>query len=183
MKIKAVFGSKCGELLAYYAPELYALKMLQTSFGWGDVMLLEALPKSGTIVNGQLYQLQTLVPHIREVDGSVWAGIPVQCLTRDSLLPTPTATGSEHRTRYSQGGRPLLYMIQKGLLPTPTCNEAKNSPHTPSQWKRLASLNVEATKLTGITKEEAITGKAFQLNPRFVEEMMGFPIGWTELEP
>ncbi len=25
-------------------------------------------------------------------------------------------------------------------------------------------------------------GKTSQLNPRFVEEMMSFPIGWTELK-
>jgi len=64
-------------------------------------------------------------------------------------------------------------------LPTPTVNEAKNNPSGASQWARHDSLNVEAAKLHGLNKT---TGKDFQLNPQFVEEMMGFPIGWTDLE-
>lgn len=65
------------------------------------------------------------------------------------------------------------------LLPTPTVNESKNNPSGASQWNRHDSLNVEAAKLQGLNKT---TGKDFQLNPQFVEEMMGFPIGWTDLE-
>ena len=65
------------------------------------------------------------------------------------------------------------------LLPTPTVNASKNNPSTPSAWNRHDSLNVEAAKMQGMDKT---TGKDFQLNPRFVEEMMGFPIGWTELK-
>jgi hypothetical protein len=64
------------------------------------------------------------------------------------------------------------------LLPTPTVNESKNNPSGASQWARNGSLNVEAAKMHGLNK---ITGKDFQLNPQFVEEMMGFPIGWTDL--
>ena len=67
------------------------------------------------------------------------------------------------------------------VLPTPTVNEAHNNPFTPSQWERAGSLNVEAAKMQGYTKDTI--GKGFRLNPPFVEEMMGFPIGWTELKP
>tara|TARA_R110000803_G_scaffold50703_3_gene105050 strand:+ start:1612 stop:2070 length:459 start_codon:yes stop_codon:yes gene_type:complete len=63
-------------------------------------------------------------------------------------------------------------------LPTPTVNESKNNPSGASQWDRHDSLNVEAAKIKGLDKT---TGKDFQLNPLFVEEMMGFPIGWTDL--
>jgi len=64
-------------------------------------------------------------------------------------------------------------------LPTPTVNESKNNPSGASQWDRNDSLNVEAVKMHGLDKT---TGKDFQLNPQFVEEMMGFPIGWTDLK-
>ena len=67
------------------------------------------------------------------------------------------------------------------VLPTPTVNESHNNPGFPSQWERHDSLNVEAAKMEGYTVETI--GKNFRLNPRFVEEMMGFPIGWTELQP
>jgi hypothetical protein len=65
-------------------------------------------------------------------------------------------------------------------LPTPTANEAKNNPGTPSQWNRNDSLNVEAAKAIGHTKETI--GNDMRLNPLFVEWMMGFPTGWTDLE-
>jgi hypothetical protein len=72
-------------------------------------------------------------------------------------------------------------MLLKGYLPTPSVNESKNNPYTPSQWKRKDSLNIDAARLAGYTEETI--GKDSQLNPPFVEEMMGFPIGWTDLEP
>ncbi len=62
------------------------------------------------------------------------------------------------------------------VLPTPTTNDHKNNPHTPSQWLRHDSLNIEAAKLQGFTKETI--GRDSQLNPLFVIEMMGFPIDW-----
>ena len=74
-----------------------------------------------------------------------------------------------------------MYMIQKGYLPTPMAHVA-NNPHTPSAWNRKSEPCIEYAKAFGITKKEAI-GNNFQLNPPFVEEMMGFPIGWTDLEP
>jgi len=79
-----VFGGKCTELLANFDQELYAWKMLQMSFQWADAMLLDRLPKSGMIVNGQLYAVDQISEH-RTTER---AGF---------VLPTPTARlpGSE----------------------------------------------------------------------------------------
>ena len=63
------------------------------------------------------------------------------------------------------------------VLPTPTATEHKYRLKGNSQ----ASKNLEALARTG--QLTPITGKGSQLNPQFVEEMMGFPIGWTELQP
>ena len=139
MKIKVVFGGKCLESLAYYDQKLSVLKMCQISLKWGAVKSLEALPKSGTVQNGQLYRLQILGHHIKGPGGSVWAG-----------------------------------------LPTPTVAVSKNTLAGTSRWKRKSSLQVSLAKIQGL---DQTTGKNFRLNPPFVEEMMGFPIGWTELEP
>ena len=59
---------------------------------------------------------------------------------------------------------------RSGLLPTPTASEHKYRLKGNSQQSNC--LEARARK----------TGKGFQLNPRFVEEMMGFPIGFTELD-
>lgn len=137
MKTSQVFGGRCIELLANYDQELQSWRMLQMSFVWADPMLLEVLPQSGMIVNGQLFGLQILDFCTAEQDGFV--------------LPTPT-------------------------------HHANNNPHTPSAWNRNSDPGVQYAKAFGITKEQAIQ-EGYQLNPLFVEELMGFPIGWTDVQP
>jgi hypothetical protein len=119
-------------------------------------------------------------------------------MIQEGMLPTPTASDAgpaailNENTNivYTSKGTPrkvsnngvngsLGLARTVMLLPTPTVNESKNNPSGASQWNRHDSLNVEAAKLHGLNKA---TGKDFQLNPQFVEEMMGFPIGWTDLE-
>ena len=108
--------------------------------------------------------------------------IPEKSQTREGLLPTPTKTGSEHRTQYSQGGRPLMYMLERGLLPTPTAS-TNYEPSKEGCWERDKTcgyiLGVKVAKAVGMTKQESI-GKKLLLHPLFVEWMMGFPIGWTD---
>ena len=67
------------------------------------------------------------------------------------------------------------------VLPTPTCHDAKNNM-SPSCWTRQADLGVEIAKMQGYN-QESITGKGLRIHPHFVEWMMGFPIGWTDLNP
>jgi len=50
-----------------------------------------------------------------------------------------------------------------GMLPTPTTDER------------------DAKYKQGGTNLRAAIGQGSQLNPRFVAEMMGFPVNWTEL--
>lgn len=65
----------------------------------------------------------------------------------------------------------FIYKI--GRLPTPTANDGKNASSPDSQKERI-SLVAEAMKYK-------TDGQTSQLNPLFVQEMMGFPYLWTEL--
>jgi hypothetical protein len=71
-------------------------------------------------------------------------------------------------------GMPLTIAAQ--LLPTPTVNDAGNSTLPPSQRGR-DSLPGQMLRDNSIP-----TGAATYLNPSFVEEMMGFPLFWTQLD-
>ena len=115
---------------------------------------------------------------------------------------------SEHRTG---GSVSRLLPTEPQLWRTPTANDAKNSTLPPSQLKRdeLTSQLMRTlypTPTTGaglcggehhnqtlkakeqageITPEECrsmAAGNGGQLNPDWVEAMMGFPVGWTALE-
>lgn len=66
-----------------------------------------------------------------------------------------------------------LSNVMKAMLPTPNAsdNRDRGGPKDPTVKRRL-----EMGKQVGLTM--MVDG---QLNPRFVAEMMGFPINWTEL--
>ena len=57
--------------------------------------------------------------------------------------------------------------------PTPTANDSKNASLPPSQADRDGLVG------TMLRNDSIPTGAATYLNPSFVEEMMGFSIGWT----
>ncbi|MFZ9087028.1 MAG: hypothetical protein ACO3C6_10815, partial [Steroidobacteraceae bacterium] len=57
---------------------------------------------------------------------------------------------------------PAIKGIGGGVLPTPVARD----------WKGVGRADQLPTVLTP-------TGAATYLNPSFVEEMMGFPVGWT----
>lgn len=108
------------------------------------------------------------------------------------LLPTPIASGDichpERVARLKASGAETMasrkmgasrpngimdYMMFHGILPTPTANDGINSSLPESQARRKSGIVKIAIKLTD--------GQTSQLNPLFVQEMMGFPYLWTEL--
>jgi hypothetical protein len=58
------------------------------------------------------------------------------------------------------------------VIPTPTANDAKNSLTGSQRGRGTLTARLVET-------ESEISG---QLNPAWVEALMGFPPGWTELE-
>lgn len=167
MEKNLVFGTICSHLLAEYDHASSCLRTCQLSLFGVAEKYSDRLPNWGIIVNGELYA----------------AGRPSELPTEERgsfVLPTPTT--DQRPQRYKQGGRSTLCAILEGdMLPTPTVNDATNNPSTPSQWDRHDSLPVEVAKREGKTRETI--GKDARLHPQFVEWMMGFPIGWTDLNP
>lgn len=89
------------------------------------------------------------------------------------FYPTPRASDGNSPGIHGNGGQDLrtVVAIMEGLYPTPTAQDAKNSTLPPSQKDR--------DSIPGMLLKEGITGK---LNPQWVEWLMGYPIGWTELK-
>jgi hypothetical protein len=99
------------------------------------------------------------------------------------MLPTPTARlGDPKRgmpspttaaTRWAQRKRNLDDAVM--LLPTPTATLAtKGGRVTPRKGREGGTLSEALTLVPA--------GAAGTLHPRFVEHMMGFPPGWTDLD-
>ena len=90
------------------------------------------------------------------------------------LLRTPDAhcdRGAQSPERFRESmrlHRPLSLNDQIAhLYPTPTANDAKNNGNPSRENRHSPGLNGAA---------------GGSLNPNFVEALMGFPIGWTELK-
>ena len=65
-------------------------------------------------------------------------------------------------------------LLQEGLLPTPRLNDYKGG----TSKERTDGVS-RRSELNHLVSQEV--GKSSQLNPLFVEEMMGFPENWTAL--
>lgn len=99
-------------------------------------------------------------------------------------------SGQRNRQNYkslSPGAkaRPTLALAaKKGFLPTPCASEAtkftKKFNSKSQMGQSLTALACNGMVPTQSTRKKTI-GKNFQLNPLYVEEMMGFPLMWTAL--
>ena len=97
--------------------------------------------------------------------------------------------GAEHRKQYAQGGRPLMYMILKGMLPTPTASDGTtgailnektqivytgNGDTTQNKQQRGKRIVVIRTIMLTTKQHKHIGNERRHLNPEFVQWMMGF---------
>jgi len=103
------------------------------------------------------------------------------------LWPTPNVPNGgrscAHVTEWSESGKTAYHngkKVQVGLehaarhWPTPTVNDSKNCTLPPSQVKHD---NIPGALLRDGEKAGG------SLNPTWVEWLMGWPLGWTDLRP
>tara|TARA_R110000868_G_scaffold208779_1_gene458303 strand:- start:287 stop:874 length:588 start_codon:yes stop_codon:yes gene_type:complete len=164
MENAPAYTGKCLELLASVCPDTQFLKtsqgcLLETQVGGSDNFSM-TWTRSGLMQNGIVSRLPTLAHRIGEIESG--------------LLPTPTLDVSSRKKKYSQGGTPLSLALSKlKFLPTPTVSDAKGSP------KSRTILNNKSNLCEVLRQSES---DSIYPNPLFVEQMMGFPVDWTDLE-
>jgi hypothetical protein len=101
--------------------------------------------------------------------------VPTTAVTGSFLWPTPTVNGNRNRATYGgKSGDGLQTAVRK--WPTPLARDWKDTgdPQKLAQYahkKRLA-CSVAASD----------TSQSGSLNPAWVEWLMGFPVGWTDLD-
>ncbi len=119
----------------------------------------ETWPAAGMTRNGRAYELPTLARPTSGTGYGWWL--------------TPTVADSANRAfSINSRGEPKL-SAQVKICPTPTARDYR-SPGTP---ERLARARRESSRGQPLT--EMIGG---MLNPTWVEWLMGYPLGWTDLE-
>lgn len=177
-------GESSPGLLAKYDPATHSLKTAQYSLLEDSMCCSPILPKSGSMRNGCVYQQPNAERRILEIEFG--------------FLPTPATidSGSMFNKSASEGAtlRPSLgAMARFNLWPTPSvCGNynkkgaSKNSGTGLSTAVKMWAtprvfMHKDSTKDRGRSNlGEQVGG---QLNPTWVEWLMGWPLEWTDLKP
>jgi hypothetical protein len=175
---------------ATYDPATQSWKMFGDISLWEEPESLAKLPPSGMTRSGELF----LRPP--------WE--PITAATESSLLHTPTGKMNQMSPSMADGKR------QSGWWPTPTTQEVEHPDAELNEKGRRVSKDGKNSHSVGLadavqfwptpTADESrnaySTTSAFgnlrtavgaspetgKLNPTWVEWLMGFPLGWTDLK-
>lgn len=170
-------GLRSLESLAKYDPFTSSWRTSQHCLVEGLQEFSETWPRSGTMLNGTAYLLPQLVHLTEETVSGLW---PTPTLGGGGqTLPegtTPTGRTPEGRKqtvcleRYVQN-------VERRMWPTPTVAMHKGS--SPGAMVRLSGASRLNDRLDYAVEQGKGNGR---LNPTWVEWLMGFPLGWTELK-
>jgi hypothetical protein len=165
-----VSGGRCPASLAKYDPATRSWKTAQRSLFEDSTESLETFPRWGSTAGGELFQQQTLVRPTLEKESGSW--------------PTPDANmgarGTQPKwTPIRKSGQPAQYTINQAVrdrFQTPSASEDAAGIPNGKMQKMLGN----DPRVRGTTPEEWAGGS---LNPKWVEWLMGWPLGWTDLKP
>ena len=199
-------GRSSGEPFAVYDPDSSSWRTCRVSLVGEWETFLETYPPSGMTQSGKAYRRQPLAPRTSGTGSSLW---PTPQATQDGRTPEQydAARRRGYEKRKAKGtslGGPsgktgqLAVAVQRR-----PALRAQDGPHGPARgslgdvvrWPTPASNNGTgcATGLAGgsgnrlklykmLGKEEGKKLGCQSLNPYWVEWLMGFPLGWTDLD-
>ena len=154
-------GLKCSELLRQQDPVGCCVKMLLATSRWVSTLCYLNWSPSATPGGRLLFRLVPSMPDTEETEYGLW---PTPNVPNGGRTMSPQDALNKGRT--AKGKRQVGLENAVKFWPTPTCQDAKNNG-APSQMERNTKpLNAEV-------------GGA--LNPEWVEWLMGYPVGWTDL--
>lgn len=166
-KMTVTSGRKCLESCGSSDPLGCLERMLLESSTWNSNLVVLTWKVKGIPSGRSLFQLAGSEPCTGEIGSLLW--------------PTPKAEerGGYQRDRGVKGKeRPTLTGAVK-LWPTPTARDYRGQ-HRPGSEAFVNRLNhPRGVSLVEDLQREGIIG---QLNPPWVEWLMGFPIGWTDCD-
>jgi hypothetical protein len=173
-EIAAECGRTWHELLAKYDPDTHSWKTVQCSLLEEEQKSLQTLPKSGMTVNGLLWELPMLERRIKETVYGFLLPTPVSSDAtsgavigkNDKFYTTSTGIPRKVNQNGKDGSVGLGRLVQ--MWPTPTAHNAKETNAASESKRNTPTLAAQAG------------GK---LNPMWVEWLMGWPLGWTDLKP
>jgi len=206
-------GKKWHGLLAKFDPDTHSWKTVQCSLLEDLNESLQTLPQWGMTVGGELYLLPTLAHHTNETVFGFSVPTPVASDAmlgavigkNDTFYTTSTGMPRKVNQNGIDGSVGLSRLVQ--MWPTPVHSEARQGLQIRRDGKKGTQQSLTTAVMTwptprtagmcggsgswdllnkNTTIEEARlmgAGNGGQLNPTWVEWLMGWPLGWTDLQP
>lgn len=156
-------GRKWLGSLARLDPDSSTWRTAQRSLlgGWGEY--LETWPRWGSMRTGECWERTTAVPYIDANESGLW--------------PTPTVCGNYNRKGASAtSGDGLATAVKKWPTPQASDDRDRGNLSTPAIARRIA-------KGKQVMLSMSVSQENGRLNPDWVEWLMGWPIGHTDLKP
>ena len=167
-KMTAISGRSWLPLLKSYGLDGSLAKMSEAllTSRWASSAAFLTWKASGIKPRHLLFQLAPSMPRTDEIGSGLW--------------PTPrscSAMAAENiQNRVDDKFPNLESVVARTMWPTPTANE--DAAGTPAG--KMQGMLGDHPDIRGTTQEEWNRGS---LNPTWVEWLMGFPEGWTDLKP
>jgi hypothetical protein len=169
-EVAAECGGTWRGLLVKFDQDLLSSKTVLCSEQEDSQRFSKTLPRWGMMRDGECSE--------RTMPGHLISGTECGFL---HMMPTPTtAPEAPNKNANTKGPKNLLEIAKTNWMPgepwpTPTCHNAKE-----------AAYPAEFTRKTPTLTSQAHGGQPTQpmpLNPTWVEWLMGWPLGWTDLKP
>lgn len=165
-KMTVTSGQKCLGSSMKLDPLGLLVRTLLISSIWSSTERFLTWKVSVTRGNRLLYRLVPSMPNTEENEPLSWPTPTVADTYTDKLKSTQQKPGSMHSVNLSQA-------VQ--MYPTPVTRDYRGA-RTPEKLKEKGRYPTNS--LPDFVRSQGENG---QLNPEWVEWLMGFPIGWTEL--
>ena len=178
-------GQECGKrwqgLLARLDPNTLLWKTVQCSLLEDSEQSFQTFPRWGSMRNGECFQQPMLEQTITENEFGYWLTPTATAISgrsqeamnhrikwRESLGRKTVPPGNLAEQIMLSGQIPCVDMKKPTMLPTPTAHNSKEGAYPAEFTRKTPTL---ATHAGG------------KLNPMWVEWLMGWPLGWTDLKP
>ena len=165
-----IFGPSSEKPFASYNRTTQSWKMSEDISVSDSKKFSKTLPTSGTMRNGKLFQQALLVRHTNGKGSSLW--------------PTPRASSAmgEDISKIQErlkNGKPYKSKLEEAVALWPTPRAAMGETRNHNVWLRPADKPQNLENRIAQRDPKSIGGK---VNPTWVEWLMGFPLGWTDLK-
>lgn len=179
---EADYGKNLPALLGKYDPDSCLWKTAQCSLFEDSELSLETFPRWGLMQSGALYLRETVALHTSGSESGLW---PTP--QKKQYWPTPRACDHKGTSDPVQAEKVLERGYNHNLPEAVAYSRKWPTPQASDNRDRgnLGSGAIQRRQEKGkqIMLSQSVSDISGALNPLWVEWLMGWPIGWTDLKP